>query len=370
MGYLDKEMSALDQFLPGLREKLEGNTLATIEAPDGVAIGTFREVRGPGLLISTELGGRGANAVQAVRVQRALGALAPSLAVASVMHHFTVATLLQHSSFNAEETQAVLQAVGEGNVLIASGFAEGMTGANVMENQMLAEWDGAVYRINGAKKPCSLSRSMDILSAGVRIVRPGEPARRGFAVVLAADPGITRKPFWNAPFLTGAESDEVILQDVVVPAESIIPLDGDPNTMHPMEVGGLTWLTVLLASSYTGIASALIQRLLASSKGSESERVQVLAELEACASAVESHAHSLDHEDMSMDMLWRAQLLRYAVQDAIKRASAHAVELLGGFASIRSNEIGYLFASAQAQAFHPPSRSCSLHAINMHFSGR
>jgi alkylation response protein AidB-like acyl-CoA dehydrogenase len=370
MPYLDRELRALEQFLPGLRERLSGKSLTELESPSGDSIQLFREARGCGLLVQHELGGRGATALDAVRVQRALGALAPSLSVASTMHHFTIATLLAHATYKDDDTREILRAVAEGNLLVASGFSEGITNRSVLDNQMLATWDGSTYRINGSKKPCSLSRSMDVLSAGVRVVRDGQPVRRGFAVVFASDPGLKRRPYWNASFLTGTESDEVILEDVAAPEESLIVLDSAPNDMHPMEVAGLTWFTLMISAAYVGMASGLVQRLLQSSKGSESERVATVSELECAAAAIEARAHALASEEISPALLWRAQLVRYATQGAIERASARAVELLGGLASIQSSDIGYLFSCAHALAFHPPARGSSLGPINAYVSAQ
>jgi len=49
-------------------------------------------------------------------------------------------------------------------------------------------------------------------------------------------------------------------------------------------------------------------------------------------------------------------LVRFAVQQAIERASARAAELLGGMAFIGSPDVSYLLAASRALAFHPPSR--------------
>ena len=87
---------------------------------------------------------------------------------------------------------------------------------------MLASTVVGGISVRGSKKPCSLSRSMDLLTASVAFESEG-----GFGVALipATSPGIERRPFWNSPVLTGAESDEVILNDVVVP-ERLVDLKG------------------------------------------------------------------------------------------------------------------------------------------------
>jgi alkylation response protein AidB-like acyl-CoA dehydrogenase len=89
--YLQPERNACARFLPGLEDALARLPPAERERPGGPALGLFRECGGPGPLIPAEHGGLGATPLDALRVQRAVGSRSPSLAVATTMHHFSVA---------------------------------------------------------------------------------------------------------------------------------------------------------------------------------------------------------------------------------------------------------------------------------------
>jgi len=58
------------------------------------------------------------------------------------------------------------------------------------------------------------------------------------------------------------------------------------------------------------------------------------------------------------------------VYTAIERASARAVELLGGMAFVKSPDVSYLFAASRALAFHPPSRTSIAPAIEDYLMGK
>src|SRR5438132_7316333 len=94
---------------PGLGPALAELPLARRESADSPVVEIYRRHGGPGLLVPAEHGGKAACALDAVRVQRALGAVSPSLGVATVMHHFTVAMLYSLASRPDRLTPAQLK---------------------------------------------------------------------------------------------------------------------------------------------------------------------------------------------------------------------------------------------------------------------
>jgi alkylation response protein AidB-like acyl-CoA dehydrogenase len=95
MNLLRAERDTLDAFLPGLDKYLSEIPLLELEQPGCGALQKFRELGGPALLIPAEYEGKGASLLDAVRIQRAVGSRSPSLAVATTMHHFSVASLVE-----------------------------------------------------------------------------------------------------------------------------------------------------------------------------------------------------------------------------------------------------------------------------------
>jgi alkylation response protein AidB-like acyl-CoA dehydrogenase len=92
MSFLRQERATLEKVLPGLDAALAGIPLMEMERPGNPSIPVFRQLGGPGLLIPAKLGGRGASPLEAARAQRAIASRAPSLAVATTMHQFTIAS--------------------------------------------------------------------------------------------------------------------------------------------------------------------------------------------------------------------------------------------------------------------------------------
>jgi alkylation response protein AidB-like acyl-CoA dehydrogenase len=354
MNFLKQERVALEKVLPGLDSALGQIPLLAMERPGNPSIATFKSLGGPGLLIPTRFGGRGAAPLDAVRAQRAIACRAPSLAVATTMHHFTIATLIEINPEDPGPEAEVLETVARGNLYVASGFAEGKTGVSIQTSALgVVRRPGGVI-LNGCKKPCSLSKSMDLFTASTP---PLEGMDAGLAAVIipAGTPGLERRPFWQSPILAGAESDEVVLRDVFVPEDDFVPLGG-PGRINAVQDRGFLWFELLISATYLGIASALVERVLLSKKGGPVERVSLATEAEVAMAALEGVARSMLDRERGNDELARMLMVRYAVQAAIDRAASQAVELLGGMAFIQSPEVSYLLAAARPLALHPPAR--------------
>jgi alkylation response protein AidB-like acyl-CoA dehydrogenase len=367
MNFLKQERETLEQLLPGLDAALARIPLMEMERPGNPSIPVYRQLGGPGLLIPTQLGGRGASPLQAVRAQRAIACRAPSLAVATTMHHFTIATMLEANPEDPGQEAELLEAVARGNLYVASGFAEGRTGASIQTSALRLERGGGGILLNGSKKPCSLSRSMDLFTVSTP---PPEGMDAGLAVVIlpADTPGLQRRPFWQSPILAGAESDEVILRDVCVAADDFFPLGG-PGRQSSVQDRGFVWFELLSTASYLGMASALVERVLLSERGGATERVRLATEVEGAMAALEGVARAMGPGEWGNDELARILLVRYAVHGALSRAAALAVELLGGITFIRSPEVSYLLAAVHVLPVHPPQRPSAAKALNEYLLG-
>lgn len=359
MEFMVQERRVLESFLPGFDNQLAERPLRDLEAPDNDAIECFRRSGGPGLLVPEDHRGLGASPVEAVRVQRAVGARAPSLAVASTMHHFSTATLVELWQRDKGLEWMLLQAIAERGLLLASGFAEGVRGQGVLKPTMQASRRDGKVVISGAKRPCSLARAMDIITTSL-VIRSDNGHEDEFAVALvSADlPGIEVTPFWSAGVLNGAQSDAVTLSEVAVEEELVITMgSADAPVLDEIQTAGFLWFELLISASYLGIASALAERVLHEERGDPGDRIAVAGALEAAMASLEGVALQMSDNASRDDLLTRALLCRYATQDAISRAVAAAVELLGGTAFINSPDIGYIAAASRALGFHPPNRS-------------
>ncbi len=373
MRSLDAARETCEKYHPGLCQALASVTLAERESIGGPVIEMFRKHDGVGLLVPAEFNGAQAGALSAVRVMRGLSSYSPSLGAAVCMHHFTAAMLYSLAAktdrLSRAQTDMLNKVVSDG-LLMASGWSEGRTNQNILLPSVTAVRDGGDWVLNGSKKPCSLSGSMDLLTASVALTDETGQTSLALALVPASSAGISIKPFWGTPVLAGAESDEIRLDAVRVPDQLMIRTwPDDPHRLDDLQTAGFVWFVMLITSVYTGAASALAEQLLTKTKGSSTDRATVLVGIEAAIAQLEGVARQVD-EGLSGDKAVAAVLVcRYAIQTALAAATDLGVELLGGTAFMGSPDIGYLSSALRALAFHPPSRTSAAEPLLDYFAG-
>lgn len=369
---MDSAREACDKFLPGFAQALADVDRQELESPGSPGIDLFRRNAGPGLLVPAAYGGAGAGALEAARVTRALGALSPSLGVATAMHNFSVASLVALVA-SADATGLewlVIEGIARDRLLVSSAFAEGRTGAGVLDSGVLAVPVEGGYLVSGSKKPCSLSRSMNLITASVAL--PGEDGGTdlGVALIPADSPGITRRPFWTSPFLAGAESDEVVLAEVRVPDELMLRPRVELGTgLDTLQTVGFVWFELLVTSAYTGVVARLAERALAAGRGGDTDRAALLTGVEAAIGLAENVARVVDEGTVGNDELAGVLTARYAAQELLVSCADRAAELLGGLAFATDPDVGHLLAVSRALAFHPPSRGATAQALIDHHDG-
>lgn len=350
----DTDEQVLRKYLPGFVDEIETLSLARLEDASSPGIAVFKRCGGPGLLVPEQLGGRGLSVIEAMRLQRAIGRYAPSVAVATTMHQFSVATLAELNAAGDGMEWLVLEAIARQNLLVASGFAEGDPAGQVLRPSVKVEPGIGGYVISGVKKPCSLSRSMDMITVSM-LIGSGADEQIAVALVSARDPGVTVKPFWTSPTLTATETGEVVLSGVKVPP-TVVSAAGAPEDLDDIQIRGYLWFELLICAAYLGIASALVWRAVAAGRGDESRRVAAVTELETGMAALEGVGHRFMAGEAGPDLLALALLVRYGVEDHIIRATDLGMLMAGVLDFALAPDTALLLASARALSWHPPSR--------------
>jgi alkylation response protein AidB-like acyl-CoA dehydrogenase len=369
MTWLDKERSTLEHYLPGLDKFLADRPLLELEKPGNGALDVFRELGGPALLIPVEYGGKGAPLVDAIRIQRAIGTRSPSLAIASTMHHFSVASLVELTAAGNGFEWAMLTAIADNSWLLSSGFAEGKPGQHILAPTMRGVAVDEGISVSGTKKPCSLTWSMDLMSASVAVADPdGGPDRLAVVLIPASSEGIDRAPFWQSWALAGAESDQVTLTNVHVP-DALVFYPEVGSSMDPIQTRGFVWFELLVSASYLGAASALAERVIAADKGSAEDRAMLAIELDSMIAALERVALDAAGTEDNDALLAHALYVRYASERAIERVVMSAAATAGGMAFISSSDVAYFLAASRALAFHPPSRAAASEPLARYLAG-
>ncbi|MBV9162461.1 MAG: acyl-CoA/acyl-ACP dehydrogenase [Pseudonocardiales bacterium] len=363
-----------EDFHPGLLDSLEQISLTERESPGSPVMEIFRKHRGAGLLVPPEYGGDGASPLDAVRAQRGVASASPSLGVASVMHHFTVAMLFSLARTAQRLTPAqlkLLSGVAGDGLLLASGWAEGRTNQNILAPAVVARPVADGYLVNGAKQPCSLSRAMDLLTASVTISEPDGRSSLALLLIPADSPGVSIESFWSTPILAAAQSDRVLLIDVVVPEELVIrSTPDDEDRLDDLQTAGFVWFELLVTSAYTGAASVLVDQVLAMGRGTSGDRAVLGTRLAAAIDLVEGAARAIQDGLAGDEAVAITLIARYTVQDLLSSIVDTAAELLGGMGFIRSFDVAYLASTVRALAFHPPSRGSVASALVEYLEGK
>ena len=352
--FLVEDRRTLEKFLPGFDAQITSIPLAEMEARDSHVIELFRDAGGAGLVIPQDFKGHGASPSAVIRVQRAIGSRSPSLAVATTMHHFSTASLIELQRADSGFEWLLLQAIAEQGRLLASGFAEGVHGQGVFSPTMRARRVDGKFLVSGTKRPCSLSRSMDVLTASVAVTGETPDAEPEFAIALvpAGAPGLEVSDFWGSSILAGAQSEAVTLSDVPVDPDLVVGVDN----VDAVQTASFLWFELLITASYIGMASSLVERVIAAERGDPALRTAMVADLESAMASLAAVAHRMEQGDRSESLLVQALLHRYAAQDAISRSVTAAVEQLGGMAFIGGEDVSYFASASRALAFHPPQR--------------
>ncbi|MEU8969187.1 acyl-CoA dehydrogenase family protein [Streptomyces monashensis] len=374
MRSLDAARSVCERFHPGLLKELDQIPYAERERPGSPVIDLFRIHGGVGLLIPESYGGHGASPLDALRVQLALGALSPSLVAAVSMHHFTAAMLyslaVKDGRLTPAQTELLHRIVPEQQVM-ASGWAEGRTAQNILKPAVTARPVEGGFLLSGAKKPCSLSRSMSLLTASIAIHgEDGGDPELALAIVPARAPGMSVHPFWGNDLLAGAESEEVRLEDVFVPADMVVRAGADdPTRLDDLQSAGFVWFEMLISAGYAGGAAALVEQVLARGRGPAEERAALAVDMEAALALLEGVATGTGAEPGTEESVARVLVARYAVQSALPDIVGRALELLGGLEFINNPASAQAAAATRALAFHPPSRIGAAEPLLAYFGG-
>ncbi|GAA2061191.1 acyl-CoA dehydrogenase family protein [Williamsia deligens] len=368
---LREARAALRRRLPGLADWAASTTLAEREARGNDGLAQFRAAGGCRLIVPEEISGAGVGAVEALAVQRAVGAVSPSLAVATVMHHLSIATIVQIAQEGPEEDLALLQSVVEQDSLIASAFAEGRVGGSTLVPTVSAVYDDETgdYVVTGSKKPCSMAHSMTFLAASLDAKETeGGRGRKAVGLIPAQMPGISVRPFWTSPVLAGAESEEVVLDGVRVPAAlMMIGTMQDPDGVH--EMTGFLWFGLLATAGYIGAASTLVDRVLHHPRADPAVYTPLAAELETGMAALTAVAAAYDAGDRGPELSARLLFIRTAVRTALQRVASGAMTALGGLSFITDPDVAYLGSVLQAFSFHPPSIAETQRSLFDHHRG-
>ncbi|AXI78864.1 acyl-CoA dehydrogenase family protein [Peterkaempfera bronchialis] len=347
--------AGLDGVASGLFARLAIKSAAEHEENPESALAALKATRATAMLIPAQCGGAGVSASDAVRFQLALGAMAPSVAIATTMHHYKIAALGNVAAAGVAHAQVVLKDIAQGSKLIASGGAESTPGRDLRTLGSWAVRDADAYLVTGLKRPCSLSTSMDMLSLMVELRAPdGSPEGYAQAFVEAGADGVQREPFWRSPVFLAAQSHAVRLSGVRVRGDHVFPLRGETGLRFASDC--YAWFQLLISASYLGIARCLAEATAPARRADSRGWTTAVARLRRLAAVLVDAARAVDDRRPVREQLNLAVQARDQVEDEVSALGGRLLRAAGGGSFAGTGFYTALAGGLNAIAFHPPQR--------------
>lgn len=355
MSLLALEYKVMDRLMPSFREKLKSTGFQALEETEGLGYSLFKEYYGCGVLLPEMYRGKGATVSDAVALHLAIGSLSPSLAIGTTMHQYKVVTLAEMNSNGSLDR--LLHDIVDNQLLVASGGSEGIPGQNLFNPQMQAKDVKGGIEVTGTKRPCSISRSMDLLS--VMIKSEDDSRYAGELLNVIVDPNhstVTRERFFKNPVLANTESDSITLSNTPVTESYVFPL-GSLGSVKPFTNVAFLWFELLATASYLGMASKLIQMAVDTRDKAVVKLSEVITDFDTHRMALQYLAIQMEKDDRSDNLLAKALNVRYNVQKSIAQMTSTCFELLGGLSFVQSTEAQNIMIASRALCFHPPAKT-------------
>jgi hypothetical protein len=339
----------------GLYERVAATGPDEYERDSSPVLDALKETRATVMLVPRRFGGGGHGAVDAVLFQTALGALAPSAAIGTTMHHYKIAALADVAVTGDARAGAILEDIARGAKLVASGGAESTPGRDLRSLGSRAVRDGDGYRVSGLKRPCSLSGSMDIMSLMVEIQSAdGVPEGYAQAFLDADAEGLRVEAFWHSSVFRAAQSHAVRLDGVRLPAERLFPLREQDG--RRFAAGCYTWFQLLISAAYLGVAYCVALAADPRGRAGSPAWTSAVAQLRRLEDGVLDAARAIDgqaDEGTRLNMSVRA---RDRLEDELAAVGGRLLRAAGGAGFAREGLPTALTGALNAIAFHPPRR--------------
>lgn len=307
-----------------------------------------------GALVPPELGGKGAGVRDICELIRTLAHSCSSTALAYSMHSHLVATTVWRHRHGAP-AEALLRRVAEQNlVLVSTGAGDWLESNGVMEKV-----DGG-YRYTSRKPFSSGVPRGDVLMTSGRYDDPSEgPLVLHFPLAVTA-PGVTVGDDWDTHGMRGTGSHTVHIDGAFIP-EASIAMRRPRGPWHPAFNAISTLALPILMSAYLGVAERAVELALAEGrKRRDDPNVQYLSgelvnELFGARAIWSTMVENAAEYDFAPELERASRALqgKTLLAAACDRTASKAMELGGGGAYFRANELERLMRDVRAAIYHP-----------------
>jgi alkylation response protein AidB-like acyl-CoA dehydrogenase len=329
--------------------------------------------------VPEEFGGWGLDPSELGRVQRQLATYAPATALAMTMHHYWIGIAVELERVGDTSCRWLFDEAVAGNV-IGAGHGEVGNDAPVVMSTTIARPVAGGYRFSGRKMFGSNGPVWSYLGAhGIDLSNPDAPVIvHGF--VERDAPGVTVVPNWNTLGMRASQSYDTVLDDVFVPTERIGRIIPAGSTNDLFYFGMCIWALPIYANVYLGIAERALELAIESATTKSSVAIprstyahnpmvqhqiaEMYLTLDPAVAVVDrvldDYVNGVDH-----GALWGAKIVsaKWQAVESAKRVVDLALDVAGGGAMMRGNELERLYRDVRAGGFHPANAALTHESV-------
>lgn len=351
---------------------------ATYDRENSFPFDTFRDLQESGYLALTvpeELGGRGANVLEIALAQERLARGDGSVALAATMHLGHVGMLAQTRAWPPAIFARLCREIVTEGALINSAASEPDLGSpsrgglpSTTAHRTVTGW-----RLNGRKSWTSLAPALRYFTVMAAVHDADKPPYRANFLLPAGTPGVEIVETWDNLSMRATASHDLVLTDVDLPAEALLPEVGARIPSDPRVWG------IVTGAVYTGIAFAARdfavnyarERRPNSLPGPIAELQTIqhrVAEIELLLLQARSVLYNtaeawLAHPDQQDKLAWQLAAAKYLATNNAIKVTDLALRVVGSAGLARAWPLERYFRDARAGLGNPPMDDVALTTI-------
>lgn len=351
---------------------------ATHDRENTFPFDTFRELQEAGYLALTvpeEFGGRGANVLEIALAQERLARGDGSVALAATMHLGQVGMLAQTRAWPPAIFERLCREIVTEGALINSAASEPDLGSPSRGGlpSTTATRTATGWRLNGRKSWTSLAPALRYFTVMAAVHDTDKTPYRANFLLPAGTPGVEIIETWDNLSMRATASHDLVLTDVELPEEALLPEAGARIPSDPRVWG------IVTGAVYTGIAFAARdfavnyarERRPNSLPGPIAELQTVqhrVAEIELLllqARAVLYNAAEawLAHPDQQDKLAWQLAAAKYLATNNAIKVTDLALRVVGSVGLTRALPLERYFRDVRAGLGNPPMDDVALTTI-------